>query len=472
MPAVSTDAAKDGTVLHRRACLTWIAALILAACAPLAPDAASTTPPPTSPGADTATPALPSGPTPAPALIEGTGLSALVAFIKDGDIHVWDEATGQSQTILSAGDVIAVTMSDDGQVVAFLRRSVVRRSDLEWYEQSALWAVGRNGENPHELVSAEGLRALLGASETESSNIAQMAWIPGTHRLLFSEWRYIVQAEGESHAVPEGLYAVDVDTGSIDVLIPAGSNLRFAPSPDGAQIALMSLTGLSFVDQDGGNLRQDVLTYSQVGMPTPLFPTGVWTEDSRALVITGSLESDLTSGFDFTLWRVPVDGSAPEPLADIRRSHPGSVTFSPDGQRAAFIQYTDQQPPEIDGWFITPLAAGVGPLAIPHELEIGYANIHWSPAGDAFTGSLLKLCPDATSDSNVCESPISFSGSTATISWIDGTRFLLLTRSPSALFLGRLDVMGGFDATTVPIVAWPLEEWTGPYSFAVAHGSR
>jgi hypothetical protein len=54
-----------------------------------------------------------------------------VAFVKDGNIQLWDEATGQIQTILNTGDVIAVTMSDDGQVIAFLRRSVVQRTESE-----------------------------------------------------------------------------------------------------------------------------------------------------------------------------------------------------------------------------------------------------------------------------------------------------------------------------------------------------
>jgi hypothetical protein len=85
----------------------------------------------------------------------------VVAFVKDGDILVWEEATGQSTTILEAGDVIALTMSDDGQVIAFLRRLVVQRSELDWYEQSALWAVDLNGGNPRELVSTEALRSAI-----------------------------------------------------------------------------------------------------------------------------------------------------------------------------------------------------------------------------------------------------------------------------------------------------------------------
>jgi len=439
-----------------------LAILVLSACTqtstlPAAPSAALD---------PTTSPVLPPSATPV------AGQTAVVVFVKDGDILAWDEATGHTETVFDSGDAISVSMSDDGQVVAFLRRSIIGDFDSEWHEQSALWAVDRNGENPRQLVSAEELRRLLNASETDSSNIPQMQWIPGTHHLLYTGWTYLVQAEGESHAVPEGLYRVDTDTVTNVELVPEGNNLRFVPSPDGEQIALMSLTGLSFVNPDGSNRRQDVLTYSQVGMAGPLFPTGVWTEDSRAFLITGSLEIDPEVGFRFGIWRVPADGSPPDSLAEIRQSHPGSVTFSPDGRRVASVQYTDQQPPEIAGWFITPLAAGVGPLAIPHEIEVGYASLHWSPAGDAFTGTLMGLCADATQDSDVCDSPISFWGSTAAIRWMDSTRFLFLTRYPSVLFLGRLDLTGRFGATTVPIVAWPLEEWVSPHSFDAVNFSQ
>jgi len=447
---------------YRSMAVLLLAVLVLSACTP-----SSTLPAaPSAALAPTTSPTLP--PSATPVAVQ----TAVVVFVKDGDLLAWDEATGQTETLFAAADAISVTMSDDGQVVVFLRRSVVQRAENEWYEQSALWAVDRNGENARPLVSEEELRRLLNASEIDSTNIPQMAWIPGTHRLLYSGWTYLVQAEGESHAVPEGLYQVDTDTVANAVLVPDGSNLRFLPSPDGEQIALMSLTGLSFVNPDGSNRREDVLTYSQVGMAAPLFPTGVWTEDSRAFLITGSLEADPTVGFGFSIWRVPVDGSPPNPLADLRQSHPGSVTFSPDGRSAAAIRYTDQVPPEIAGWFITPLPEGVGPLAIPQEIEVGHASLHWSPAGDAFTGTLMTLCPDASQDSDVCDSPISFWGSTAAIRWMDGTRFLLLTRNPSVLFLGRLDVAGGLDASTMPIVTWPLAEWVGPQSFSAVNVSH
>src|SRR5215216_2267827 len=83
----------------------------------------------------------------------------VIAFAKDGGIQLWDSETNQSHALLRAGDVTSVMMSDDGQVIAFLRRSLVEQPEL--VEYVALWAVDRNGGNPRELVSAESLRQRL-----------------------------------------------------------------------------------------------------------------------------------------------------------------------------------------------------------------------------------------------------------------------------------------------------------------------
>jgi hypothetical protein len=383
-------------------------------------------------------------------------------YTRGGAILVWSEVTGESRKILDSHDVIRVELSDDGRLVAFLRRSNVPMNDIDGHEDSALWVVDLSGENPRELVSAETLRSLLAASERESSNIPELTWIPGTHRLLYNGWTYLVQAEGESHAVPRGLYAVDADEGTQQSLVGADGPQRFVVSPDGRQVALLSPTGLSLVDADGSNFRPDLLTFAEVGVPGPLLPVGVWTEDSQAFVTTELLSEDPAAGIDLAIWRVPSDGSAPVQLASIRRSHPRSVTFSPDGRFAAYIQYTDEG--SIAGWFITPLGEGAGPLASLGEVEIGYASLHWSPDGRAFTGALAELCPGATQDSEICVSPI-LEGASSAIQWLDPTHLVLLTRDPSALFLVTQDPSGRMDATSQPIETWPMEDFVGPQNF-------
>jgi hypothetical protein len=382
-----------------------------------------------------------------------------VAFVNDGNIQIWEEATQQTRTIVNTGDVFSLTTSDDGQMMAFTRGSWVG-DVFDGYEQFALWAMNRDGGNPRELISAQDLRQRINPSERESSNFFQLSWIPQSHQLIFSGTKYIDQAEGLSHAIPHGAYLVDTDTGSVTVLAEAAENLRFLPSPDGKQIALMSPSNMGFINADGSDKRQDVLTYAEVGLAAPLFPRGVWAQDSRAFVMTGSFERDPRLDVNFTIWRIPVDGSSPEALATITGSNPNSVTFSPDGKSASFLQTTDQQPPEIAGWFIKPLIPEAGPLALSYYgKEAFLANLHWSPAGDAFAikdQDLFQLCPNATQDSQVCGEPVHLgSGIITALQWVDTSRFLIESIEPNSLSLGKLD------GTITPIVTWTeLQRWT------------
>ncbi|HET9909074.1 MAG TPA: hypothetical protein VFQ23_20670, partial [Anaerolineales bacterium] len=99
-------------------------------------------------------------------------------------------------------------------------------------------------------------------------------------------------------------------------------------------------------------------------------------------------------------------------------------------------------------------------------------NLHWSPTGGPFTRNIQKLCPDATSDLEACDVRIHFDGTVAALQWIDGNRILFLTRNPSVLFLGEMDFTGNMDGTTIPIVAWPLEDWVSATSFTMAEVSQ
>ena len=414
-------------------------------------------------GASTATPlSLPteslSTPLPSPSLPASPVSMIEVVFVKDGNLLVWDEATQQTRTIVNTGDVFAVTASDDGQVIAFTRGSWV--GALDGYEQFALWAVNRDGGDLRELVSAEDLRQRIDPGERDSSNFFQFGWVPQSHQLIFSGTKYIVQAEGLSHAIPHGVYLVDTVTGSVTVVAEAAENLRFLPSPDGEQIALMSPRALGFINADGSNKRQAVLTFTEVGLAGPLFPAGVWTQDSRAFVMTGSFESDPAYNVNFTIWRVATDDLPPEALGAVTGSSPNSVTFSPDGKNVSFLQTTDQQPQEIAGWFIKPLIPEAGALALPYYgKQAFYANLHWSPAGDAFAikdQALLQLCPNATQDSLVCGVPIRLGSGTITrLQWVDTSRFLFESIEPNTLSLGNVD------GTITPIVTWTeLQRWT------------
>ncbi|HET9590965.1 MAG TPA: hypothetical protein VFO91_19405 [Anaerolineales bacterium] len=375
---------------------------------------------------------------------------ALIAYTKEGNAFVWDEVTGQSKTIFASGDVTRVAMSDDGQVIALVRHSAAGVT---------LWAVDWNGRNPRELVSAETFRRRLRMVSSESdpigAGIGELEWIPGTHRLVYN---WTIQGGSGDYGVSPDVYLLDVD-GLSDTILARGvvldsvKQLDIVPSPDGQQLALITSTSLSFLNVDGNNRRNSVLSYSRVGASSPpvLMSKGVWTQDAQAFVITGSLEMDSEFNFSFSIWRVPADGSSPEILTPILNGRPDSVTFSPDGKLVAFLQNTD-------GSLIAPLARNVGPLASAYKFEAdGYTNLHWSPAGNAFTKDLLQICAGASHDSDVCETPFTTHVSgVASVHWLDGQRVLFLTNAPSVLFLSSLnsppvliDFSGSFDGVLI-----------------------
>jgi streptogramin lyase len=338
--------------------------------------------------------------------------------------------------------VIRVELSDDGALAAFLRRSYFEADGFDRHEQSALWVVELDGENPRELVSAEDLRELLNASETDSTNIPQMEWIPGTHNLLYSGWKYFVVAEGESHATPEGVYNVDADTQEHIVLVPAGNSLHFVSSPDGKQIALISTTDVMVMNADGSNQHQALLTYPATGVPMRIIPGGVWTQDASALLVAAPTESGPAPESNIVIWRVLIDGSPAQSLATIKVASYGSITFSPDGRSAAYLRADSPAGLNQYGWFVTPLTPEAGPLAAPKSAYLGTKNLHWSPAGVPYAihgGVLDQLCPEAAQDVEVCSQGPVLGEQIAEISWIDGARFVFVTREPYDLYFGGLD---------------------------------
>jgi len=379
-----------------------------------------------------------------------SGGSAVVAFVRDGDVLVWEEATGQSQTIFDSGDVTRVELSDDGQLVAFLRRSFFSAGGFDRNEQSALWVVDRDGSNSRVLVSAAQLRELVDAADADSTNFPRLAWIPNGHRLLYSADTYAAHGEGESAHVPtRGVYLIDADTLAQVVLAPAEESFHFVPSPDGRQVVLVNTTGLRFVDVDSGRSRLEFPASPIVGDTGWFTNAGVWTQDSTVFVINALVEpSNAVS--DYALWRVPVDGTPAAQLITFAAGT-GSVVFAPDGSGAAILGAASGTGPST--WFILPLPEDLGPVAVPRD-SFDYSHLTWSPGSSAYVlealsfdseggmhgrENLFPLCPNAVQAIEVCGPAIHLGEQIEWLEWVDRGRFLYVTYEPRRLYLGSVE---------------------------------
>jgi hypothetical protein len=394
----------------------------------------------------------------APSPAKGT---AVVAFVQEGDLRVWSEATGQTQVLIDARDVTRVELSDDGQLAAFVRRSTFTAGGVDNNEQSALWVVGLDGSNPRELVSAAELRSNLDAAETDSTDFAELEWIPNRRRLLYNGKTYGVTGQGGG-GVLGGVYFVDADGSGGAEIAPAEASNEFAASPDGGHVAMVTPTGLSFYSIEGGRLRRDSLTYPATGVPFPFTPWGAWTQDSRAFLIAAPAETGIT------IWRVPVKGAQPQALITVENANL-QVIFAPDGSGAAMVRQGatverhDSVPPLSfggPGGVFTPRLAGrevaaatffvslpddLGPIAAPRDTFVNLPV--WSPGGPAylFDGKSLRefypICPNASQMIEVCGPVVQVPLEFGEFEWVDGNRFLYATVRPRQLYLG--DLAGG-----------------------------
>jgi hypothetical protein len=389
----------------------------------------------------------------------------VVAFVEDGNIQLWDQRTEQKKTIFASGDVSSVTMSEDSRIIVFTRRTRFEQPELR--EQFSLWAVERDGSNPRQLVAPDSLRERLGPADNDSTGFAQLEWIPGSHRLIYSLKKYYLPGQGFSYS--QDLYAADADSGADGILaagvLPAEepSVLKFIPSPDGAQLALLSMDSLGFLGTDGQNRRDKVLTYPDVfrGDEPAVLATGAWTEDGRSFILAAPQAQDEQFNITVALWKVPADGGEPESLASVERSHPLSITFSPGGDHFAYLH--DEGPSKPPTYLTSPLSPAVGPLSLPAVVNFNsYANLYWAPSGAVFNRDLIQLCPEATDDSNLCTKKFEFGSSNIeSVRWIDSGRLLVLTRQPPVLFYS---VDGEWTGTATPIVAWAQPEQSHSYS--------
>jgi hypothetical protein len=357
--------------------------------------------------------------------------SAIVAYVKEGNLLVWTESTGQTQTVIDSGDVVQVDLSDDGRRVAFVRVSPGGEGEAL---KSSLWVAEIGGTGAVELAEDGELRDLLAASPSDNIGFHCVEWIPNGHRL--------VSIGGGGHPWDQGdcveprpgtLYLFDADTGErVAPLGPPEEVRGILPSPDGEQAAVVGSSGLSFLDVDA-SLSAGVASLRPAPGPIGARPGGLrgWSQDSIAAFVRGQEEA----GGRFDVWRVPAAGSAPQSLISLRG---GEDRLAPDGTQMSFRGRG--QPFAPSGRYFVPFSVEQG--AIAAVLVPEYMGFSWTPGGTLYrhdSEALVPICPGASQVVESCEPSISFGEAVASVEWIDGRRFVYVTILPRRLMLGSLD---------------------------------
>jgi Tol biopolymer transport system component len=298
------------------------------------PDPMST-PSPTNTSIPSLTPTATASPSPT-TTPEPTQPELLIAYI-DEDAFIWTESDGSVQ-ITQSGNIYDLRLSPDGNYLAYLR--------LIDFEQVELHLVNIDGGEDRLLVDVSSLDELIPGNEPVG--IFSFEWHPDGDIIAFNT--HII---GFGLLTNDDLHLVNVDTGSINTLLPPGQGGEFYYSPDGSQIALvtsgdyMDLPGkISLVNADGSNRRDSlvtfpsVLTYSEV----PFYPPLAWSPDSAFVLVAIPSADPLAADATIPLWRISADGTEVVELFSTNMSffHSGLPVFSPDLTQVAYLQQVGQ----------------------------------------------------------------------------------------------------------------------------------
>jgi len=377
---------------------------------------------------------MPASPTvpPAPAVLR-------VVYVKNNNAFIWTDG-GVTLQLTMSGDVSDAYISQDGQIVAYLR-------DIEPFNRE-IWAVNNDGSNSHLLVSSADFMATYSGSAADlPSGIGtfQVGWQPATHNLFYNTRPLY---EGPGSFGYNDLHMVNVDSLTKQTLFSAGNGGNFFFSPNGNQLAVVKPTSISMVNSDGSNLRSNVVNFPTVITYSEYlyYPTPVWAPDSNSLrVMIPPADPLLDPMPPYNLWLIPANGSpaiASGTVPAIPFDWPDTA-ISPDLNRLGYIQKTgggaDPNMRDIK------LANADGSGVVWYMSGESAQFLGWLPNSAQFAFKVFSGPDVGVHVSSLAEGYFTLSltpSEIRAISWIDNTHYLALWQNAGITAL-RYNVLGG-----------------------------
>lgn len=269
--------------------------------------------------------AVSGAPTPEPSAMPAP-LSGLltVAYAREGNILLWREDESPRALTTTRLDE-SPRISDDGQVIAFLRNG-------------ELYSVRADGTGERSLVNRAYLDSFRAAGMLEV-RIRQFNFIPGSREVFFS-----LYAETEGYPMSLGdLHRVSAEGGAPSIVLAAGQgDGQWTFSPDGRFFALAQGNQIRVLNRDGSGDRV-LLTFTFVSTYSEwtYYPQVVWRDDSAGFYTVIPASAALENPSQPTrYYYVPLTEGSPAQLAEfvtvpVWESFPH---LAPNGLSVAYVR--------------------------------------------------------------------------------------------------------------------------------------
>lgn len=327
--------------------------------------------------------------------------------------------------------------SDDGERLVFYRGLVPHD----------LYTINLDGTQERPLITGD-LLASLGWGYDKHTEIISLAYVPGTHQILFNT-RQLSQGDIDFGDINRpgstsnlDLLSVNTDTGEIKRLLSPGKGGNFYLSPDGSMVAIQAKGRVDVIGINGGMIRSNLATYTPT-QPYLLSPNVSWNSDSTELIVSLPAREifDMSGPEAFTIWRYAVDGRTktqltfdPPPL--------DNCCASPDGNWFLYSYYhypgkTSETIPS--GLYLGDLQNNTVQLYDPY-----YPDYHWGldsvhfvyGAGTLFLGSIHEQ-PKLVGEGQF-------------LGWLDNNRFLYYSFEDGMLSISEIGEVNIPILTSIP----------------------
>jgi hypothetical protein len=380
-----------------------------------------------------ATRVLTDTPPPKPAPID----DLVVVFTRDNNAWLWTEDGGERQ-LTKDGGVGQVLLSDDKLVIAFRRGN-------------GIWAINADGSDERQLVKESELPIPQEgelADYITAMTIDQLAWIPGSHQLLFNTR---MLTDGPGLLLSDDLWRVDAYTLSLENLFAPGEGGNFAIAPDGNRVAVITPDSISVTTINGEDKQRifgytPVITYSEFRY----YARPIWSPSSDVLGVVIPPPDRLgMENHAFGIWRLHANGTPAGLVGTIeaRSTNPlPEPVINPTLEMIAYLSGPEVDPERTDLLFVT-WGDTIGDPTFYTSRVTSFGA--WSPSGGrfSFTRPPSEIAFVSTFTGHLDEEPRPVgNGESAAINvhWVDDDRYLYLQASAKGWDLLLTDNRGRF----------------------------
>lgn len=308
-------------------------------------------------------------PEPTPAVLS-------VAYVKDGNVWLWRQGN-DAIPLTTSGNVVNVTLSTDGKVVAF------QRNVDEFHAE--LWSVNSDASEEHLLISKDEFNSYdrdKWLEEAKSLLPYRFDFIPNTHILAFNTR---LAFEGPGLVIFDDLRLVNSDTLEKMTLLPHGQGGEFIYSPNGQEIAISTATSISLVHTDGTN-RREVLTYPMVATYSEysFYAMPIWAADSSSLRVAIPPADPLGEPRQpTTLWTIPIDGNPASQIGSIMAAPFSGAEncISPDLSHLAYASEVGDPAENLRDFHLAD-TTGANQVTLLNNQHIAFSS--WAPDSQHF----------------------------------------------------------------------------------------